>query len=88
MESPIKTVSHRIAIEPFADIMRAAQEFHPEIICGRYAIMLRFTHDIDRLCENCFNIQVIILYYAIVNKRRGCCDLKRSKDCVASATGN
>ena len=23
-----------------------------------------------------------------VNKRRGCCDLKRSMDCVASATRN
>jgi hypothetical protein len=27
--------------------MRAAQEFRPEIIRGRYAILLRFTHDID-----------------------------------------
>jgi hypothetical protein len=26
--------------------MRAAQEFHPEIIRDRYAILLRFTHDI------------------------------------------
>jgi hypothetical protein len=42
----------------------------------------------DRLCENCFNMHVIIIDYAIVNKRRGCCDLKRSKDCVASATVN
>jgi hypothetical protein len=29
-----------------ADIIRADQEFHPEIIRGCYAILLRFTHDI------------------------------------------
>jgi hypothetical protein len=34
-------------MEPLVDIMRVAQEFHPEIIRGRYTILLRFTHDID-----------------------------------------
>jgi hypothetical protein len=34
-------------MEPLVDIMRVAQEFHPEISRGRYAILLRFTHDID-----------------------------------------
>jgi hypothetical protein len=34
-------------MEPLVDIMCAAQEFHPEIIRGRFAILLRFTHDID-----------------------------------------
>jgi hypothetical protein len=29
------------------DIMRAAQESHPEIIRGRYAILLCFAHGID-----------------------------------------
>jgi hypothetical protein len=42
----------------------------------------------DRLCESCSNMQVIIFDYAIVNMRRSCCDLKRSMDCGASATGN
>jgi hypothetical protein len=33
-------------MEPLADVMRAAQEFHPEIIRGRSAILLRSTHNI------------------------------------------
>ena len=34
-------------MEPLVDIMRAAQEFHPEIIRAAPQSMLRFTHDID-----------------------------------------
>jgi hypothetical protein len=33
-------------VEPLADVMRAAQEFHPEIIRAATQSMLRFTHDI------------------------------------------
>jgi hypothetical protein len=39
-------------MEPLANVMRAAQEFHPEIIRAATKSMLRFTYDIDRLCEN------------------------------------
>jgi hypothetical protein len=83
-----KTEFHRMTTEPPVDIMHAAQEFHPEIVRGRCAILIRFTHDIDSMCENCFDMHLMILNNKTVNKRRGCCDLKRSKDCVASATGN
>jgi hypothetical protein len=34
-------------VEPLVDIMRAAQEFHPEIIRAAPQSMLRFTHDIN-----------------------------------------
>ena len=34
-------------IEPLVDAMRAAQEFHPEIIRAAPQSMLRFTHGID-----------------------------------------
>jgi hypothetical protein len=33
-------------VEPLANVMRAAQEFHPEIIRVAPLSMLRFTHDI------------------------------------------
>jgi hypothetical protein len=33
-------------VEPLANVMRAAQEFHPEIIRAAPQSMLRFTHDI------------------------------------------
>jgi hypothetical protein len=33
-------------VEPLANVMRTAQEFHPEIIRAAPQSMLRFTHDI------------------------------------------
>jgi hypothetical protein len=33
-------------VKPLANVMRAAQEFHPEIIRAAPQSMLRFTHDI------------------------------------------
>jgi hypothetical protein len=48
-------------------------------------IDLSFSCCLGRLCDNCYDIQVIIFDDAIVNKRCACCDLKRSMDCGRNA---